>query len=70
MPLRLSAINYHIMKSPKKALLALLIATITLLATGCTSKTAEDSSIPWGRPAGWEGTVPGMGDMGDTSGTR
>jgi len=58
------------MKSPQKALFALLIATIALLATGCTSKTASDSSIPWSRPASWEGQVPGMGDMGDTSGTR
>ena len=58
------------MKSPKKALFALLTATIALLATGCTSKTANDSSIPWSRPASWEGQVPGMGDMGDTSGTR
>jgi len=58
------------MKSPQKALLALLIATVGLLATGCTTKTANDSSIPWGRPASWEGQVPGMGDMGDTSGTR
>jgi hypothetical protein len=39
--------------------------------TGCTSKTAEDSSIPWGRPASWEGQVPGMGvGTEDTSGTR
>jgi hypothetical protein len=58
------------MKSPKKALLALLTATIVVLATGCTTKTANDTSIPWGRPAGWEGQVPGMGDMGNTSGTR
>jgi len=58
------------MKSPQKALLALLIATIALAVTGCTSKTANDSSIPWGRPANWEGQVPGMGDTGDTSGTR
>jgi len=60
----------NIMKSPYKALLALLIATIALLATGCTNKTANDSSMPWGRPANWEGEVPGMGDMGNTSGTR
>jgi hypothetical protein len=58
------------MKSPYKALLALLTLTIALLATGCTSKTANDTSIPWGRPAGWEGQVPGMGDMGNTSGVH
>ena len=58
------------MKSPQKALLALLIATIALLATGCTSKTNNDTSIPWGRPAGWEGQVPGMGETGNTSGVH
>ena len=59
-----------IMKSPQKALLALLIATFALLATGCTTKTSKDTSIPWGRPASWEGQVPGMGEVGNTSGNR
>jgi nitrous oxide reductase accessory protein NosL len=59
------------MKSPHKALLALLIATITLLAAGCTSRPSDETSIPWSRPAGWEGQVPGMGSTGgDTSGNR
>jgi nitrous oxide reductase accessory protein NosL len=58
------------MKSPHKALLALLIATFTLLATGCTSKTADETSIPWSRPSSWEGQVPGMGTTGDTSGNH
>ena len=58
------------MKSPLQALLALLTATIALLAAGCTSKTADDSSIPWSRPANWEGQIPGMGSTGDTSGIR
>jgi hypothetical protein len=58
------------MKSPHKALLALLAATFALLATGCTSKTNNDTSIPWSRPASWEGNVPGMGTTGDTSGIR
>jgi hypothetical protein len=37
------------------------------LATGCTSKTAQDTSMPWSRPATWEGSIPGMGspDEGD-----
>ena len=60
------------MKSPYKALLVLLAATVALFATGCTTQNPNDSSIPWGRPAAWEAQVPGMGDMGnsDTSGTR
>ena len=35
-----------------------------LLLTGSTSKTEQDSSIPWSRPASWEGGIPGMGGMG------
>jgi len=60
------------MKTPHKALLALLIATFTLLATGCTTKTADESSMPWSRPTTWEGQVPGMSSSSDvnTSGNR
>ncbi|MFT3781713.1 MAG: hypothetical protein QM790_06805 [Nibricoccus sp.] len=58
------------MKSPRRALLALLAFTFAILATGCTSKTSNDTSIPWSRPASWEGQVPGMGTTGDTSGIR
>jgi hypothetical protein len=31
------------------------------LSLGCTSKTAQDTSMPWSRPASWEGQIPGMG---------
>ncbi len=58
------------MKLSVKALLALLVSLFAFVATGCTSKTNNDTSIPWGRPAGWEGNIPGMGSTGDTSGTR
>jgi hypothetical protein len=46
--------------------LALLVLGSALLAmaSGCASKQPEDSSIPWSRPASWEGGVPGMGGMG------
>ncbi len=55
----------------KKLLLAALaLAAGSLLLTGCTT-TEQDSSIPWSRPASWEGGVPGMGGMGTPgSGTR
>jgi ABC-type glycerol-3-phosphate transport system substrate-binding protein len=48
----------------RRALLALLGVTFLALASGCATKTAEDSTIPWSRPASWEGGVPGMGGMG------
>lgn len=33
------------------------------LFTGCESSNPEESSIPWSRPAGWEGQAPGLGDI-------
>lgn len=50
------------MKS-SKALLALLTLGIMAALCGCTSKTNQDTSIPWSRPASWEGNIPGMGSM-------
>ncbi len=47
-----------------KLFLTLALAAGSLLLTGCTSKTEQDSTIPWSRPASWEGGIPGMGGMG------
>jgi len=42
-------------------LAALLFSVATLLFfTGCGAKTEDDSTIPWSRPASWEGGLPGM----------
>ncbi len=49
------------MKHLRTPLLGLLAVLFTLIAAGCTSRTARDSSIPWSRPANWEGQIPGMG---------
>ncbi|HSI07012.1 MAG: hypothetical protein ACAH89_11665 [Rariglobus sp.] len=54
----------------KFLLLALAVLGGSLLFTGCTSKTEQDSSIPWSRPASWEGGIPGMGGMGGPGGMR
>lgn len=48
----------------RRLLLAVLGSAFALLATGCATKQPEDSSIPWSRPASWEGGIPGMGGMG------
>jgi hypothetical protein len=45
-------------------------STLALLATGCATKQPEESSIPWSRPATWEGGIPGMGGMGGSGGMR
>jgi hypothetical protein len=45
----------------RQLLLAFLAVGAVLAAlTGCTSPP-RDSSIPWSRPAEWEGRIPGMG---------
>jgi hypothetical protein len=51
------------------ALLA-LGSVFLALSSGCASKQPEDSSIPWSRPASWEGGIPGMGGMGGPGGLR
>ncbi|MDB6170135.1 MAG: hypothetical protein JWM88_2999 [Verrucomicrobia bacterium] len=57
---RPSVLFIRSMTSPKKSILALLVFVAALLG-GCTSKTEKDTSIPWSRPADWEGQIPGMG---------
>jgi hypothetical protein len=47
------------MISPKKSLLSLLLLGFIALTAGCMS-APRDSSIPWSRPATWEGQIPGM----------
>jgi len=49
------------MNTLKKPVLALLLVAFGALLGGCTSKTSKDTSIPWSRPADWEGQMPGMG---------
>ncbi len=49
------------MNTFKKPVLALILVAFGAILGGCTSKTAKDTSIPWSRPADWEGQMPGMG---------
>lgn len=48
------------MNSLKKFAAFLLLAA-GLALTGCSINPQKDTSIPWSRPAGWEGQIPGMG---------
>lgn len=49
------------MTSLKKSILALLLLVFGTIFSGCSTRTQKESSIPWSRPAGWEGQIPGMG---------
>ena len=48
------------MTSLKKTVLVVLLSAFGALAGGCASNSPKQSSIPWSRPAGWEGQIPGM----------
>jgi hypothetical protein len=47
------------LKVRKSFALTALVGFILLGLTACTSNEQE-SSIPWSRPASWEGQIPGM----------
>lgn len=53
------------MKAHHKTLSALLLLALLSLLSGCMS-AQKDSSIPWSRPADWEGQIPGMTSSGVT----
>ncbi|MFH1497760.1 MAG: hypothetical protein ABII82_08025 [Verrucomicrobiota bacterium] len=48
----------------QRLLLALLALAGAAALAGCTAKPKEESSIPWSRPASWEGQAPGFGGFG------
>ena len=49
------------MNTLKKPVLVFLVLAFAALAGGCSLQPQKDTSIPWSRPAGWEGQIPGMG---------
>ena len=44
-----------------KSALSLLVLASGILLAGCSMDSPRDTSIPWNRPADWEGQIPGMG---------
>lgn len=56
------------MPSVRRFLLTALGFFVAALASGCATKQSEDSTIPWSRPASWEGGIPGMGGFGGQGG--
>jgi len=49
----------------KKFIFALLALAFIALLGGCQTQSPKDSAIPWGKPADWEGGIPGMGNPTD-----
>jgi|UniRef100_UPI00404A7FB1 hypothetical protein len=52
------------MKHTQTRSLALLLLFLGTLLAGCTTRTNRDTSIPWSRPADWEGQIPGLSQSG------
>ena len=52
------------MNSPMKRTAALLLIALGAILAGCSTDAPTDSSIPWNRPADWEGQIPGMTGSG------
>jgi hypothetical protein len=52
------------MRSFRRLTVIALGLAFAAMAAGCATKQAEDSTIPWSRPASWEGGLPGMGGFG------
>ncbi len=46
-----------------KAILFLAFSALAALFAGCAddATASQNSPLPWGRPASWEGGMPGMG---------
>jgi hypothetical protein len=45
----------------RKVLFVSALAALSLAGLSGCSPPKNDSSIPWSRPAEWEGRIPGMG---------
>jgi hypothetical protein len=48
-----------------RLIIGLLLLAVGSLLAGCTTRGAKDTSIPWSRPADWEGQIPGMTQQGN-----
>lgn len=49
------------MTSSIRPILAFLLLAAGVFVGGCSTHSPSQTSIPWSRPAGWEGQIPGMG---------
>ncbi|MEI7566911.1 MAG: hypothetical protein WCJ10_03685 [Opitutaceae bacterium] len=49
------------MSNLRKPLLVSLLAILAFAGLSGCVPPKQDSSIPWSRPADWEGRIPGMG---------
>lgn len=45
----------------KKPLLFLALILCSLFIGGCFNRSDDEQAVPWGRPASWEDSAPGMG---------
>jgi len=48
------------MNSLRKPVLGLILLVLGAVLAGCQMTSPTDSSIPWSKPASWEGQQQGM----------
>jgi len=48
------------MSPTRKSFIALMLLALASLGLSGCADSQQDSSIPWSRPASWEGRIPGM----------
>ncbi|MGH8017483.1 MAG: hypothetical protein ACREIA_04220 [Opitutaceae bacterium] len=46
----------------KRLVFLALTAACALVLSGCATRP-QDSTVPWSRPADWEGQLPGVGGL-------
>ena len=49
------------MSSKSRLIIAILAVIASFALSSCATKRQDETSIPWSRPADWEGQIPGMG---------
>jgi len=49
------------MSALRRPLFVLVLAAVAMLGLAACTNPQQDTTIPWSRPADWEGRIPGMG---------
>lgn len=62
-------VRSHLKLATRTLLASFCLAVATVMFAGCAAKSEDDSTLPWSRPASWEGGLPGVAPgMGGSGG--
>jgi nitrous oxide reductase accessory protein NosL len=57
-------LDHNTVNLPKKSAVCYALLLLGILLAGCSTNAPKDTSIPWNKPADWEGELPGMNSPG------